>query len=1002
MEQVEVRILGPVRIAGGDGVNPVASLRARAVLATLALRHDQVVSADELVEAAWGGSAPRTAANQVQIAIFRLRQALTGAGADPQAAIVTHPHGYQLDSSIVGLDLIAFQLLARAAEQAAGLGDWAAAARQYEDALRIWQGHACQDVDSVHLAEAVSGLAQDRREAAERLAAVEVLLDRPAAARIARLLTDDPLRERLWYLLILGHARSGRQAQALDEYHRARRTLVRELGLEPGSALRELEQQVLHGRLDEASEVVRRWLRGPAPDTPTGVWQIPADIPDFTGRTAEVDRISALLRAENDHPSVVCVAGLGGMGKTTLAVRVARGLQSRFPDGCVFFDLRGTDTHAPDATDVTASLLRAIGVPGEAVPANAEERTGRLRAELTGRRLLLVMDNARDEGQVRPLIPPDGGSALLVTGRRLLGGLEGAHLLDLDVLPDQDALRLLGSLAGVSRIEAEVADAARLVRLCGGLPLAVRIAGVRLARRPSTPISRLTERLADEQSRLDELAFGDREVRAAFSVSHGRLEARAATLLRRLGLLPRPEAPSWVAAALIDGSAAEAERIAQRLVDASLVVERDDGEDLRYRLHDLVHLYAREQADDGEDETALRHAYAAMVTAALGAAIGLPTRILPYDVPADAPRWEHPEKWFEENEALFFAAIRDAAARKWWPEAVGLHTAMSDYVTKQAYASEWEAIGTTLLRSIPPADPGRIDLLGTMGLQAYARGRNLEAIPLLRQARRQHAARGQAAWAAVIAGQLAAALRRLGQWRLVDAAMDWAAARLPENRYPAQAARLLLGRGNAIMERFGDHAEGLRTLDRARKLARAGGDVDAMTNILGSLGLMLRREGRLAEARENLEEAAVLAEQIGSHIGACILGAYLTRVLVDLGEPDAAAAAAERSVRRGVEAQNARALREAYSASGYAAYSRGDYELAATHLIEAVDLARTTGLLGLGGALFQLAKTRLAQNEEKDALAHAEEAERVYRGLDRPEADLIVAWLASWRPTGGR
>ncbi|MCP2327667.1 DNA-binding SARP family transcriptional activator/tetratricopeptide (TPR) repeat protein [Hamadaea flava] len=1001
MEQVEVRILGPVRIAGADGVNPVSSPRARTVLAALALRHDQVVSVDELVEAAWGGKAPRTAANQVQIAIFRLRQAFVGAGADAHAAIVTHPNGYQLAGSVVGTDVLTFRQLVRSAEQAAGLGDWAVSARHFEDALQIWQGHACQDVDSAHLAEAVSGLAEDRRDAAERLAAVEVLLDRPVAGHIAALLADDPLRERLWYLLILGHARSGRQAQALEEYHRARRTLVRELGLEPGSALRDLEQRVLHGRLDEASEVVRRWLRGPVAETPTGVWQVPADIPDFTGRTAEVDRISALLRAEDDHPAVVCLAGLGGMGKTTLAVRVARGLQSRFPDGCVFFDLRGTDSHPPEATDVTAAVLRALGVPGEAIPAEAEERTGRLRAELTSRRLLLVMDNARDEGQVRSLIPPTGGSALFVTGRRLLAGIDGAHLLDLDVLPENDALRLLGRLAGATRIEAEATDAARLVRLCGGLPLAVRIAGVRLARRPSTPISRLAARLADEQSRLDELAFGDREVRAAFSVSHGRLDPVAGVLLRRLGLLPVPETPSWVAASLLDLPLPAAERVAQALVSASLLNERDDEDGIRYRLHDLVRLYAREQSDD-EDGQVLRQAYDLIAAEALRVGVQLPVRSFPHDAPPDQQESPSvPLAWLERNEALFLGVAQDAADRGWWEVAVRTLTAMTDYVSLRG-ASEWPAAAARVLSAIPPDEPVRTDLLLAMGMLAQTHGRYDDALPLLRQARRRYLAQGDPARAAVAAGQYGIVLRRRGQWRAVPVINAWATARLPAHQYPAQLARILLSQGNYHFETFGDSAVGQADLERALGLAYAGGDLEGAGNILGISGLFLRRDGRLTEARVRFEEAAELAATIGSNTGAAILRAYLVRVLADLGELDAGAVAAELSVRAALEGQHPRALREAYSSSGQIALARGDYELAEEHLVLAVELSRSSGVLGLGGALFLLAKTRLAQGAEKDAQLHAAEARGIYASLGRPEADLIDAWLASWQSTAGR
>lgn len=1008
MKQPEIRVLGPVRIAVDDNVAAIPSVRARTVLAVLALRHNSVVSVDELIDVAWGDAAPRTAANQLQIAVFRLRQALAAGGVDAHSALVTHPTGYQLNTTAVAVDLAEFRTARRAAEEAARAQDWAGAAGLFERALGLWRGAVCQDVAAPGIASATEVLEQERREAAERLLAVELLLDRPIAGRAAQLIEQDPLRERLWHLLVLGQARGGRPGVALEEYQRARRTLAAELGLEPGAQLRQLEQDVLRGRIDSAVDVVRGWFRPapasapPAESRPSAVWQLPADIPDFTGRDAEIREISALLRGDGDHAPIVCVAGMGGMGKTTLAIRAARGLRDRFPDGAVFFDLRGADPQPPDAHQVSGWILRTLGLPATAIPDEPQERTGRLRAELAGRRLLLLMDNAADERQIRPLVPPDGGSALLVTGRRMLAGLDGARLLDLDVLPAEDGLRLLAELAGGDRVAVDPAGAQRLVDLCGGLPLAVRIAGVRLARRASTSVGWLAERLADEQSRLDELAAGDREVRSVFAVSHGRLEPTAAALLRRLALLPVPEAPAWVAAALLDVSAAAAERVAWQLVDASLLTERDAAGGGRYRLHDLVQLYAREQADDGADAEALRRVYEALLGAAGRAAAHLPMQAFPTR-PADPAGTKEGYSaqgsgvvWFEAHERLLLGAAADAGRRGWVTLAAGIVTAMTNYVSLRPYAADWELVGAELVERLDPADQVRPDLLLALGMRAQSRGRFDVAVATLRQARRVYVAQGDADRAAVAAGQCGVIHRRRGRHRLATAVHEWALARLSGRRFPAQLGRLLLSRGNHILESYGDPATGYAILTQARECARAGGDLEAEVNILGTMGLLMRRESRLAEARALFEEGEGIARRIGVRSAEGMMLTYLTRVLVDLKDLTGAQKAAARALAAAQESELPVLMRDAHSASGSAALARGDLGRAAEHALEAVRLSARTGVLGRAGSLFLLSRVRLALGDEEAADAHAEEARAIYADLNRPEADLIAAWRSSW------
>ncbi|NUO56610.1 MAG: tetratricopeptide repeat protein [Hamadaea sp.] len=993
MGQVEVRILGPVRITAADAATPIRSVRARGVLAALALRADSVVSVDELIDVVWGPAAPRTAANQLQIAVFRLRQTLAEYGVDPQAALITHPGAYQLVSSVVVVDLVEFRRLAGKAEQAAGQGDWRAAADAYAEALSLWRGEPCQDVVADRVSEVGAALQAERLTAAERALAVDLLLDRPVEAAAADLVARDPLRERAWHLAVLGHAVAGQQATALTEFRRARQILAEELGLEPGAELRELERRVLRGEIEAALSGVRAWFQsGSTPSA--GVWHLPADIRDFTGRGDEIEQVTRVLtEPAGDHAPVVCVAGLGGMGKTTLAVRVARSLAGHFPDGCVFLDLRGTDAQPPDAQQLMGVVLRSLGVPGSAIPDEPDVRTARYRSEVGARRLLLVLDNAADEGQVRPLIPAGGGSALLVTGRRALGGLDGARLVDLDVLSTDDSLRLLRTIAGADRVAGEETAAYRLVDLCGRLPLALRIAAGRLARRSGTTVAGMAQRLADEQSRLDELAFGDREVRAVFALSQVRLDDQAATLLRRLGLLPLAESPAWLAGALLDLPVPQAERVADRLVDASLLGVRAGDERLRYRLHDLVHLYAREQADDAADAAALAGAYAALARLAWDADAGLPGHGFPAR-PSGIRRFDQADAiaWFEREEALLLASARDAAGRGWTDLAGDLVMTMADYMTLRARNGDWEELGELLLDRPDLSGAIRRDLLFALGEQAQNRGKGDDAVAYLRRARIAYRRAGDDFQAAVAAVQLAVAHRRVGKNRIARAACDWAEPRLPEQKHPEQVGRLLLCRGNLHLDAKTGEADALRAYERALELMRKGDDLDGEANVLACLGLTHRRLGRPADAVACYEAATEIQERIGSLNALVITTSYLSRALVDLEAYAEARQAAERAMAAAGQAQHPWALSQAAMSLAEAAHAQGDLTTAAQYAGD--DLHARLGPVHHGIAVFRLARITFDQG---DPVAAAELGRQAIGLFERSpvRAAEVEAWLAT-------
>ncbi len=340
--------------------------------------------------------------------------------------------------------------------------------------------------------------------------------------------------------------------------------------------------------------------------------QLPPDIADFTGREVALERLRSRGRGRDHAPTAVvitAVVGKAGVGKTTLAVHGAHQLRSLFPDGQLYVNLRGAEAQALDPADVLGGFLRAFGVEGQSIPDDADERARLYRSLMVDRRALVLLDNAATEVQVRPLLPAGAGNAVLVTSRARLAGLAAADVIDLDVLPPEQAVELLGKIAGAGRLAAEPGAACEIAALCGYLPLALRIAGARLAAKPHWRLRRMADRLAAQHRRLDELTAGDLEVRASVALSYqglGEVERRA---FRLLGLLEVPDFASWMLSALLDVPAHEAEGIAERLGDAQLLdpVGEDAAGQIRYRLHDLLRLYARERLA-AEDTLATRRA----------------------------------------------------------------------------------------------------------------------------------------------------------------------------------------------------------------------------------------------------------------------------------------------------------------------------------------------------------------------------------------------------------
>ncbi|MEV3928701.1 MULTISPECIES: BTAD domain-containing putative transcriptional regulator [unclassified Streptomyces] len=583
-------VLGPVRAWRGGEPLPSGSPQQRALLAALLLRDGRTATAAELIDALWGDDPPSQALATVRTYASRLRKTLG------QDTLVSESGGYALRIPRAALDLTLAQDLASEAEKARGGGDRCQARTLINKLLGLWDGEALASLPGPYAENQRTSLEEWRLQLTEtRLDLdLEVGCHAEAVSELTALTAAQPLRERLRELLMVALYRSGRQAEALAVYADTRRLLSEELGVDPRPELAQLQQRILR-----ADEELARPADEPAPaSAPVRPAQLPATVPDFTGRSAFVRELGdRLAAAEGSVMAVSALAGIGGVGKTTLAVHVAHQARPHFPDGQLYVDLQGAGNRAAEPETVLGAFLRALGTADSAIPDSLDERAALYRSTLDGRRILVLLDNAHDAAQIRPLLPGTAGCAALVTSRVRMVDLAGAHLVDLDVMSPEEALQLFTRIVGEERVRSEREAALDVVAACGFLPLAIRIAASRLASRRTWTVSVLAAKLADERRRLDELQAGDLAVKATFELGYGQLEPAQARAFRLLGLADGPDLSLAAAAALLNLELHVAEDLLETLVDTSLLESAAPG---RYRYHDLVRLYARACAERDE------------------------------------------------------------------------------------------------------------------------------------------------------------------------------------------------------------------------------------------------------------------------------------------------------------------------------------------------------------------------------------------------------------------
>ncbi|MGZ3145677.1 BTAD domain-containing putative transcriptional regulator [Lentzea chajnantorensis] len=584
---MEFRILGPVGLWLDGAELPLKGSKQRTILAALLLAREKVLSDAQLGEVLWGKHPPATYQAQIYTYASRLRRHLQGS-----MALIRQGPGYFMRIGASRFDFHEFEELAGTGREALRAGRFDHASETLRGALDLWRGPTLTDVTDL--------LAETERPRIEevRMKTLELRIDAELAlgrhheltSELVGLVNANPLRERFRAQLMVALYRADRQAEAFATFHEGSRLLSDELGVDPGPTLKGAYQAILTNEVPSAFPQQRHAMT--AAPRPVA---LAADTPDFTGRAAELALAADRLR----HRSApLTITGMAGVGKTAFASRVAGGLRADFPDGQLLVDLRGSDRTPLPPGEALGALLTALGLDEASLPASLEQRALLYRGVLADRRMIVVLDDAATDRQVRPLLTAGTHCRTIVTTRRSLTTLAGQYTLDLAPLGDEAALSLFTKIVGPERTAAEAGAAAGIVDFCHGLPLAIRIAGARVAAKRHWPLARFAHRLADPDRLLDELRLGDLDVRERLTGGSSSLDPRARGALLRLSLLDLPSFPHSVTSSLLGLSDADGEQITESLLDLHLLeLAHVDAEgEPAYRFHPLARLAARETA----------------------------------------------------------------------------------------------------------------------------------------------------------------------------------------------------------------------------------------------------------------------------------------------------------------------------------------------------------------------------------------------------------------------
>ena len=888
IDGLELRILGPLELWRDRVAVPVPAARQRDLLVALALPPGRVLSTERLVALLWSEDPPATARNTLHTLVRRLRRRLAATPEQGARLLQTRTTGYLLDLAPEQVDAYRFDRLLRSGAQALAGGDPSAAAQLLDEALALFRGPPLADAASQELLRVEQPrLAELRLQAAELRTDARLRCGEQAAviSELRALVAENPLRERPYEQLMTALFRCGRQAEALETYQSLRQALTTQLGIEPGRPAQQIHQAVL--RNDPALDAPDPAPPAPAarvPEPAAAPAQLPAEPAGFTGRSAQLAALDRLRAGDDQDSNVVAIVGTAGVGKSALALRWSHRLRARFPDGQLFVDLQGFSIAPPlRPVDALGMFLRALGVAAQRVPSGEQEAAASYRTMLADRRVLVLLDNARDAEQVRPLLPAGGGCLTVVTSRNRLDSLvarEGAARLRLEPLPAGESRSLLARALGQPRLDEDPAAVDELGQLCAHLPLALRITAANLAGRATRLTSYLEQLRA---SRLDALQLaGDASpaVRASFELSYAVLGEPVQRMFRLLGCLPGIDLTAEAAAALAGVDRATAGRLLEQLAASHLVSETGSG---RFGCHDLLSQYAAQLAAamPAADRAGAAGALTRWYVVSAEAAVDLihPDRLR---LPAGAGAWPaaqpqpQPPAWQRAAQALSWldvelpnlVAVAVHAADAGTPAASWrLATALRPYLSQRGYLPQLR----TIAQAAAGAGAAAGDRIGqaaaqlALGTVRWARHQYPSAIDHYQQAVRLAEATGWREATAAALNNLANAHQNAG--RHAEAAAFYARAQrcYEELGRPEGRAAVLLNLGNTYWE-IGSLDRAAEQLRGALDLFRVTGSRTAAAIALNNLGNVLLEQGQLDAALTHLTEALTVNQETGNRV----------------------------------------------------------------------------------------------------------------------------------------
>ncbi len=879
----EFRVLGPLDVLY-DGVSqPLGNSGLRSALVCLLLEPNQVVSIDRLIETLWGPAPPATARTIVHGYVSRLRKLFSVGSTDAaedRPQIVTSSPGYLLRVDSDRVDAHRARALVNHAQ---GL-EPAERSRVLAEALTLWRGPVLSDISSDRLHRMVVPNLDELRLLAleERISADLDLGDHQRlVVELSTLVERYPLRERLTGQLMLANYRSGRRAEAQSWYHALRERLADELGIDPGPELRTLYERML--RDDESLQRPPR-SSGQERETAPAPAELPPAVAGFVGRQRELAALDRIL-AEHEQGQANLLAvltGTAGVGKSALAITWSHRVTHLFPDGQLHASLRGFDSERAPLSpgEALTGFLKTLGVAADGIPVDLDERAALYRSLLAERRFLILLDDARDAEQVKPLLPGSAGSLVVVTSRRRMDGLvvrSGARILPLETLPTEAAVELLDRAGVPGRSEAEPAAARELAELCGGLPLALRIAAARLATNPGRGVCDLVDELADERDRLHALDIDDPDasVRRAFDISYRTLHPTHATTFRLLGLVPGHTFTVHAVAALCGTDPVTSRRRLRVLALAHLVTEYEPD---RFGMHDLLRLYARdlvatdESGAEQESEAALgRLLHHYLVVADHARRFLRPTRD-DLDFSADEtvvrPRITGRSgalEWFDVEWPNLVAAIVTANAEQWHESAWRLTRVQFNYLMVRCPWEDWITIYTRGLDSARRVDdpPGKVLMSAGLGVVHSRFGNADAALEYYAESHEGAVATGDPGWLAMTQVNMGSVLFRLGRY---DEAQRHCQNALRTYRRLGDRYREAGALNNlAQVEQVNGHREAaLEHLREAEAMYREADDLETLAMVLNNCGEVSVELGRPSDAERYHDEALDVALRCGS------------------------------------------------------------------------------------------------------------------------------------------